>query len=78
MKIFIFGIVLQILSRASATLKVFLKRLLLRIGVNCCFDKGVTNEYYDTLGLERPDGSENEGQMFEFGAVTFSFVKKER
>ena len=36
-----------------------------------------SNEYYDTLGLERPDGSENEGQMFEFGAVTFSFVKKE-
>ena len=37
-----------------------------------------SNEYYDTLGLERPDGSDNEGQMFEFGAVTFSFVKKER
>ena len=28
------------------------------------------------IGLERPDGSENEGQMLEFGAVTFSFVKK--
>ena len=37
-----------------------------------------SNEYYDTLGLERPDGSENEGQMLEFGAVTFSFVKKIR
>ena len=37
-----------------------------------------SNEYYDTLGLERPDGSENEGQMLEFGAVTFSFVKKEK
>ena len=35
-----------------------------------------SNEYYDTLGLERTDGSENEGQMLEFGAVTFSFVKK--
>ena len=32
----------------------------------------------ELLGLERPDGSENEGQMLEFGAVTFSFVKKER
>ena len=37
-----------------------------------------SNEYYDTLGLERPDGSANEGQMLEFGAVTFSFAKKER
>ena len=37
-----------------------------------------SNEYYDTLGLERPDGSENEGQMLEFGAVTFSFVKREK
>lgn len=37
-----------------------------------------SNEYYDTLGLERLDGSENEGQMFEFSAVTFSFVKKNK
>ena len=37
-----------------------------------------SNEYYDTLGLERPDGSENEVQMLEFGAVTFSFVKREK
>ena len=37
-----------------------------------------SNEYYDTLGLERPDGSENEGQMLELGAVTFSFVKREK
>lgn len=37
-----------------------------------------SNEYYDTLGLERPDGSENEMQKMEFGAVTFSIVKKER
>ena len=36
-----------------------------------------SNEYYDTLGLECPDGFENEGQMLEFDAVTFSFVKKE-
>ena len=35
-----------------------------------------SNEYYDTLGLERPDGSENEGQRLEFGAVTFSFIKR--
>lgn len=42
MKIFIFGIVLQILSRASATLKVFLKRLL-RTGevfTDCKEDRG--------------------------------------
>ena len=37
-----------------------------------------SNEYYDTLGLERPDGSENEIQKVEFGAVTFSLMKKER
>lgn len=37
-----------------------------------------SNEYYDTLGLEHPDGSEKKMQMFEFGAVTFSFVKKEK
>lgn len=37
-----------------------------------------SNEYYDTLGLERPDGSENEIQKVEFGAVTFSLIKKER
>lgn len=37
-----------------------------------------SNEYYDTLGLERPDGSEDEIQKLEFGAVTFSFLKKER
>ena len=37
-----------------------------------------SNEYYDTLGLERPDGSENEMAKLEFGAVTFSFLKKER
>lgn len=36
-----------------------------------------SNDYYDTLGLERPDGSEDEMQKFEFGAVTFSFVKKD-
>ena len=37
-----------------------------------------SNEYYDTLGLERPDGSENNVQYMEFGAVTFSFVKREK
>ena len=36
------------------------------------------NDYYDTLGLEHPDGSENKMQSFEFGALTFSFVKKEK
>ena len=36
-----------------------------------------SNDYYDTLGLERPDSTENEGQIFEFETVTFSFAKKE-
>ena len=36
-----------------------------------------TNEYYDMLGLERPDGSESKIKMFEFGAVTFSFLREE-
>ena len=34
-----------------------------------------SNEYYDTLGLERPDGSENDVQLMEFETVTFSLVK---
>ena len=37
-----------------------------------------SNDYYDTLGLERLDGSENEMPKFGFGAVTFSFAKKEK
>ena len=41
-------------------------------------ESGHTKYCYDTLGLERPDGSENEGQMLEVGAVTFSFVKREK
>lgn len=36
-----------------------------------------TNDYYDTLGLERPDGSENDVQYVEFATVAFSFSKKE-
>lgn len=36
-----------------------------------------SNDYYDTLGLERPDGSENDMKLMEFGAVAFSFVKRE-
>lgn len=35
-----------------------------------------SNEYYDTLGLERPDGSENEMRMLEFAPVTFTFEKR--
>ena len=35
-----------------------------------------TNEYYDTLGLERPDGSESDMPRMEFGAVSFSFAKR--
>lgn len=29
----------------------------------------VSNEYYDTLGLDRPDGTEPEDQGFEFETV---------
>lgn len=36
-----------------------------------------TNGYYDTLGLERPDGSENDVQYVEFATVAFSFSKNE-
>ena len=34
-----------------------------------------TNEYYDTLGLDRPDGTEPEDQGYEFDPVAV-FVKK--
>jgi len=37
-----------------------------------------SNEYYDTLGLERPDGSECEAQYMGFASVTFAFVKREK
>lgn len=37
-----------------------------------------SNDYYDTLGLERPDGSENDVQYMEFATVAFSVVKKEK
>jgi len=35
-----------------------------------------SNEYYDVLGLECPDGSESEQQLMTFNEVVFSFVKK--
>ena len=34
-----------------------------------------SNEYYDTLGLERPDGTEADENGFEFDAVEFRFEK---
>ncbi len=34
-----------------------------------------TNEYYDTLGLERPDGTEPEDQGFDFQPVEFPLEK---
>ena len=43
------------------------------------FDDGkikYSNEYYDVLGLEHPDGSESEQQLMAFEEVVFSFVKK--
>ena len=35
-----------------------------------------SNEYYDVLGLERPDDSESAQQLMAFEEVVFSFVKK--
>lgn len=32
-----------------------------------------SNEYYDTLGLERPDGTEPEENGFAFEAAAFTF-----
>lgn len=37
-----------------------------------------SNEYYDTLGLERPDGTEREFQSMDFEEVVFSVVKREK
>ena len=34
-----------------------------------------TNEYYDTLGIERPDGTEPEESGFEFRTVEFKVEK---
>lgn len=34
-----------------------------------------TNEYYDTLGIERPDGTEPEENGFEFETVEFNTVQ---
>ena len=34
-----------------------------------------TNEYYDTLGIERPDGTEPEENGFEFRAVEITVDK---
>ena len=37
-----------------------------------------SNAYYDTLGLERPDGSDGEAELLEFAPVTFVFVTKKK
>lgn len=37
-----------------------------------------SNEYYDTLGLERPDGTERDVKPVEFEPVYFIFNKKEK
>ena len=37
-----------------------------------------SNEYYDTLGLERPDGTEREFQSVDFEEVVFTVVKREK
>lgn len=37
-----------------------------------------SNDYYDTLGLERPDGTERESRSADFEVVAFTFVKREK
>lgn len=37
-----------------------------------------SDEYYDTLGLERPSGTKRKEPLFEFGAVSISFGKKSK
>ncbi len=37
-----------------------------------------SDEYYDTLGLERPNKTKRKEPLSEFGAVSFSFGKKEK
>ena len=50
-------------------------------GVQASFDGGklrYTNEYYDTLGLPRPDGSEPPASEHEFATIiTFLPVERE-
>jgi len=45
---------------------------------NCRCEIKYSNEYYDTLGLERPDGTESDMKLLEFAPVTFTFVKKDK
>ncbi len=45
---------------------------------HCGSEIRYSNEYYDTLGLERPDGTECDRKLMEFAPVTFTFVKKDR
>lgn len=45
---------------------------------NCRCEIKYSNEYYDTLGLERPDGTESYMKLLEFAPVTFTFVKKDK
>lgn len=37
-----------------------------------------TNDYYDTLGLERPDGTESDVGLMEFAPVEFTFIKRDK
>ncbi len=45
---------------------------------NCHCEIPYSNEYYDTLGLTRPDGTEHEMKPVEFEPVTFSIIKKDK
>jgi len=44
--------------------------------MNCQCEIKYSNEYYATLGLERPDGTECDRKSMEFAPVTIAFVKK--
>lgn len=37
-----------------------------------------TDEYYDVLGLENPNGTQPKEPLFEFPPVTFTFQKKDK
>lgn len=45
---------------------------------NCHCTINYSNEYYDTLGLERPDGTQSDIKPMELAPVTFTFAKKDK
>ena len=45
---------------------------------NCRCEIKYSHEYYDTLGLERPDGTKSNMKSLEFAPLTFTFIKKDK